>query len=204
MSQFFFVKMCVLEEPRGCGGHGINTPRPWPPEYHLISNCRFMYFWNFQTFIWATRVQAGLKTTIDMKFREKITKRWKVIKGEWCIEKKLFMNLIKYMISLKFARCRSFTGLLNRVSCFIITTLSDFSCVIKMEADWESWELKGGSQKVERDKSEILNSHRWIRAQVQASNFSQVPPSSTLSRVQRGKNLMELFFLTQSIFTETK
>ena len=111
-----------------------------------------MYFWNFQTFIWATRVQAGLKTTIDMKFREKITKRWKVIKAEWCIEKKLFMNLIKYMISLKFAHCRSFTGLLNRVSCFIITTLSDFSCVIKMEADWESWELKGGSQKVERDK----------------------------------------------------
>ena len=165
-----------------------------------------MYFWNFQTFIWATRVQAGLKTTIDMKFREKITKRWKVIKGEWCIEKKLFMNLIKYMISLKFARCRSFTALLNRVSCFIITTLSDFSCVIKMEADWESWELKGGSQKVERDKSEILNSHRWIRARVQASNFSQVPPSSTLSRgvQQRGKNLMELFFLTQSIFTETK
>ena len=40
-----------------------------------------MYFWNFQTFIWATRVQAGLETTIDMLFQEKNHKKVKSHKG---------------------------------------------------------------------------------------------------------------------------
>ena len=84
----YFVEMCVTGARGRGAGHGINTPGPslkLGPEYHLISNCRFMYFWNFQTFIWASLVQAGWLRQLTRHFKKGdfIKNRWKVKMIYW-------------------------------------------------------------------------------------------------------------------------